>query len=301
MRKLNFGSLNIDHSYRVSHIVSPGETIAAESLTFTAGGKGLNQSIALAKSGLPTYHAGSIGTDGNFLQDLLINSGVHVDFLQTVECLNGHAIIQVNDQGQNSIVIFGGSNQSVSKDQIDWTLEHFSSQDMVLLQNEISNVAYIAQRCMELNIPLAFNPSPISQELLDTFPFDAVRYLLVNETEAYEITHHTAPEKVAKSLLEKYPSIRLVMTLGGDGAYYADREQVIRQDAFPLEAVDTTGAGDTFSGIFLGLIGQGWDCGKALCFGCAAAAIAVTRSGAAAAIPSMEQIEDFLSQRCVCI
>ena len=150
---------------------------------------------------------------------------------------------------------------------------------------------------MELNIPLAFNPSPISQELLDTFPFDAVRYLLVNETEAYEITHHTAPEKVAKSLLEKYPSIRLVMTLGGDGAYYADREQVIRQDAFPVEAVDTTGAGDTFTGIFLGLIGQGWDCGKALCFGCAAAAIAVTRSGAAAAIPSMEQIEDFLSQR----
>ena len=96
---------------------------------------------------------------------------------------------------------------------------------------------------MELNIPLAFNPSHISQELLDTFPFDAVRYLLVNETEAYEITHHTAPEKVAKSLLEKYPSIRLVMTLGGDGAYYADREQVIRQDAFPVEAVDTTGAG----------------------------------------------------------
>lgn len=297
MRILNFGSLNIDHIYRVTHIVSPGETLAASSLSFAAGGKGLNQSIALAKSGLATYHAGCIGTDGQSLAQILSQSGVRLDYLEKVDSVNGHAIIQVNDQGQNSIVIFGGSNQAITKEQVDRTLADFTSQDMVLMQNETSMVCYIAQRCKELGIPLAFNPSPISQEMLDQFPFDAVSYLLVNETEAYDITGEREPQKVAAALLAKNPNMKLVMTLGGDGVYFADAASSIRQDAFHVDAVDTTGAGDTFTGFFLGLIMQGKNCAEALRYACAAAAIAVTKPGAAPAIPTLETVEEFLTSQ----
>lgn len=297
MRILNFGSLNIDHIYRVTHIVSPGETLAASTLSFAAGGKGLNQSIALAKSGLKTYHAGCIGTDGQPLAQILSQNGVMLNYLEKVDSVNGHAIIQVNDQGQNSIVIFGGSNQAITKEQVERTLSDFTSEDMVLMQNETSMVCYIAQRCKELGIPLAFNPSPISQELLEKFPFDAVTYLLVNETEAYDITGEHEPEKVAATLLARNPQMRLVMTLGGDGAYYADAGSAFRQEVFRVNAVDTTGAGDTFTGFFLGLMMQGRSCAEALHYACAAAAIAVTRFGAAPAIPALEEVEVFLASR----
>ena len=295
MRILNFGSLNIDHIYRVTHIVSPGETIAASSLSFAAGGKGLNQSIALSKSGLPTYHAGCIGTDGMMLRQILADSGVKLDYLRPVDSVNGHAVIQVNDNGQNSIVIFGGSNHAITKEQVDQTLADFTPGDMVLMQNETSMVSYIAQQCKEAGIPLAFNPSPISSALLEEFPFDAVSYLLVNETEAYDITGCRKPEEVADVLLQKYPSMQLVMTLGSDGVYYADKQQRLHQSGFPVEAVDTTGAGDTFTGFFLGLIMQNRSCQDALRYACAAAAIAVTRPGAAPAIPSLEEVETFFA------
>lgn len=297
MKILNFGSLNIDHIYRVSHIVSPGETIAAANLSFAAGGKGLNQSIALAKSGMATYHAGCIGTDGGSLEQTLLDAGVKLDYLQKVDCVNGHAIIQVNDQGQNSIVIFGGSNQAITKEQVDQTLAQFSSEDMVLMQNEINLVSYIAHKCKELGIPLAFNPSPISQEMLESFPFDAVTYLLVNETEAFDITGCQEPKDVAAALLGKYPQMKLVMTLGSKGVYYADSQGELFQSAFPVKAVDTTGAGDTFTGFFLGRIMQGYPCQDALRCACAASGIAVTRPGAAPSIPELSEVESFLQSR----
>lgn len=300
MRMLNFGSLNIDHIYRVDHIVAPGETIAASSLSLAAGGKGLNQSIALAKSGLPTYHAGCIGTDGGPLEQLLIQNGVQTDYLRHTNAVTGHAIIQVNDQGQNSIVIFGGSNHAITAEQVDNTLADFTSEDMVLLQNETSMVGYIARQCAELNIPLSFNPSPLSPELRENFPFDAVSYLLVNETEAYGITGQREPERVAEFLLNKYPKMKLVMTLGGNGAYYADSSGAIHQDAYTVQVVDTTGAGDTFTGFFLGLVMQGKPYAEALRYACAAAAIAVTQQGAAPAIPVLDTVEDFLSARQQC-
>lgn len=297
MRILNFGSLNIDHIYRVAHIVAPGETVAASSLSFAAGGKGLNQSIALARSGITTCHAGCIGTDGGSLKQLLDSNGVLTDYLERADTVNGHAVIQVNDQGQNSIVIFGGSNQAITKEQVDRTLADFTPEDMVLIQNETSMVSYIARRCRALGIPLAFNPSPISPELLEQFPFEAVSYLLVNETEAYDITGQREPDRVAEFLLSRYPGMKLVMTLGGDGAYYASADTRLWQAAFPVNAVDTTGAGDTFTGFFLGLVMQGRQCREALRYACAAAAIAVTKEGAAPAIPPLDAVEDFLAQR----
>ena len=290
----NFGSLNIDHIYRLPHIVSPGETLAAEALSFAAGGKGLNQSVALGMSGAETFHIGCIGSDGNWLRELLAEKGVNTDYVQQVETVTGHAIIQVNEAGQNSIVIFGGANRALTEAGVDQILAQVGINDLVLLQNETSCVSYIARRCMQLGIPLAFNPSPISQELLEDFPFEAVTYLLVNETEAKAITGTDIPADAADILLSKYPDLRLVMTLGSQGVYYRDRIATLMQPAFPVNAVDTTGAGDTFTGYFLGMLMQGRPCALALRYACAAAAIAVTRHGAAPSIPALAEVERFM-------
>lgn len=297
MRILNFGSMNIDHVYQVDHITAPGETIASSRLQFLPGGKGLNQSIALAKSGAETYHAGCSGTDAAILLELLKTSGVRLDYLRPVDQVNGHAIIQVNKDGQNSIIIYGGSNTAVTPQMVDEVLDQFSAENtMVLIQNEISQVAYIATKCQEKKIPLAFNPSPYSAEL-ETFPFEAVTYLLINETEGKQISGLRDPEQIVDFLLKKYPQMRVVLTLGGDGAYYADAGCRICQQAFRVKAVDTTGAGDTFTGFFLGLIMKGCKIEKALRYACAAAAISVTASGAATSIPTLEEVEAFLAER----
>lgn len=290
----NFGSLNIDHIYRLSHIVAPGETLAADTLSFAAGGKGLNQSIALAQSGAETFHVGCIGSDGIWLKELLAERGVRTDHVKQVEAVTGHAIIQVSKTGQNSIVIFGGANQAMTEEQVDSILAQATSDDLVLLQNETSCVPYIARRCAQLGIPLAFNPSPISQALLESFPFETVKYLLVNETEAAAITGTDIPEEAAEILLAKYPGLCLVMTLGSQGVYYRDQFMALTQPGFPVEAVDTTGAGDTFAGYFLGMITRGRTCAQALRYACSAAAIAVTRHGAAPSIPSLAEVEEFL-------
>ena len=290
----NFGSLNIDHIYRLPHIVTPGETLAASTLSFAAGGKGLNQSVALAQSGAETYHAGCIGSDGVWLKTLLEEKGVRTSHVRQVDTVTGHAIIQVTDEGENSIVIFGGANQALTETQADALLAQLTPDDLVLLQNETSCVSYIARRCKELGIPLAFNPSPISEQLLEEFPFDAVRYLLVNQTEAKAIAGTDLPEKAAQILLAKYPDLHLVMTLGSRGVYYRDRAETFTQPGFPVHAVDTTGAGDTFAGFFLGLISQGFPCPEALRYACAAAAIAVTRPGAAPSIPCLAEVKQFL-------
>jgi ribokinase len=297
MRVLNFGSLNIDHTYRVDHIAAPGETVAAESLSYAPGGKGLNQSIALARTGLPTFHAGCVGRDGQMLTDTLRDAGVHTDYLIPVEEINGHAVIQVSRDGQNCIFIHGGSNQSLTAEQAERILSGFIEDTVVLMQNETSQVAHIAEKCRELGIPLAFNPSPFTPDLTEGFPFDAVRYLLVNETEGQELSGGHTPDQIADILMRRYPEMHIILTLGSHGVYYAGPAGRIRQDAFIVDTVDTTGAGDTFTGFFLGLLLQGYQVSDALRHACAAAALSVTVAGAAPSIPQMEAVKAFLRER----
>lgn len=297
MSVFNFGSLNIDHIYHVDHFVTPGETIVASSSSCAPGGKGLNQSIALAKSGIPTFHIGCIGSDGGMLLDLLREAGVKTNFLKNVSQHNGHAIIQVDASGQNSIVICEGSNQAITVDQVDQTMRYIGPEDMVLLQNEISQVSYIANCCGEKNIPLAFNPSPFTPDILKCFPLQKVSYLFINENEGNQITGYSEPQKTADWLMKRYPDMRVVLTLGSNGVYYADAHQTISQKAFSVSAVDTTGAGDTFTGFFLGLVLQGKSIEEALQYACAAAAISVTKIGAAVSIPTTKEVEAFLKKQ----
>ena len=135
MKILNFGSLNLDYVYQVDHFVVPGETISADSMVINAGGKGLNQSVALARAGAPVCHAGCCGTGGEQLAALLKENGIDISCLYPVDTIQGNAFIQVTASGENSIVVFPGSNHCVTPEQIDQTLRRFGEGDYLLLQN----------------------------------------------------------------------------------------------------------------------------------------------------------------------
>ena len=155
MKVLNIGSLNLDHVYQVDHFVQPGETLSADASAINPGGKGLNQSIALARAGACVFHAGCLGTGGGSLKALLEENGVNTSWLKQVEELQGNAMIQVNKTGENCIILFGGSNQCITQRQVRETLSHFAEGDSELLKsfgsdNPLENSASFGQSTTRL-------------------------------------------------------------------------------------------------------------------------------------------------------
>lgn len=292
MHILNFGSLNIDEIYRVSHLVTPGETVSSVSLQVLAGGKGLNQSIALARGGAKVVHAGCIGDDGGFLRDALAKNGVDVSHLNVVDVPSGKAVIQVDDQGQNAILLYPGANRQMDAKYIRKVLSFYGPSDWILMQNEISGVEDVLHMAAERGMHVAFNPSPITSSLY-TLPLETVSILFVNEVEGAALSGATQPEVMLKLLREKYPRAAIVLTLGSAGAYYADKEQTIYQEAIPATAVDTTGAGDVFSGFLLAALTKGVCPKEAMYTASLAAALSITRPGASASIPTMDEVIEF--------
>lgn len=296
MNVLNFGSLNIDHVYHVTNIVRPGETISSHSLEYFCGGKGLNQSIALAKSGAHVYHAGKIGTDGTILKDTLIENGVNIDCLSQSTEVNGHALIQVDESGQNCIVLYGGSNLTITKEYVDSVLTSFDTDDIVLMQNETNCTSYIAEQCHKKGIKVVLNPSPISSELLSKFPFELVSMFLINQIEGTELTQKESPTEILDSLLEKYPESSFVLTLGKRGVIYKDKAHTFSHGIYKVPVVDTTAAGDTFTGFFLGCLSNGFDIPTSLKKASIASSLSVSKLGASSSIPMMEEVNKAESQ-----
>ena len=296
MKVLCFGSLNIDYTYRVDHFVGKGETLAAESLQVFSGGKGLNQAIALAHAGAETWMAGAVGEDGRFLLDELAAAGVrtdHVSILQQVR--TGNAIIQNDKTGDNCILLYGGANRAVTEAQADAALGHFCAGDWLLLQNEINQLPYIMRQAHARGMHIAFNPSPMEARVLD-FPLECIGLFLLNRVEAAQLAGQDgAADDLLRVLREKFPGAAVVLTLGEQGAVYADGEQTIRQAAYPAEAVDTTAAGDTFTGFFLASLLRGEGVPQAMALAARAAAIAVTRRGAAPSIPTLAELRTHLA------
>lgn len=287
MKILNFGALNIDYVYAVEEIVRGGQTISASELSRSMGGKGLNQSVALARAGARVYHAGCVGVDGGFLVDFLKENGVDTGFIRCVEAPTGHAMIQVDRQGQNCIIIYGGANKAITRAHIDEVMSHFDPEDAILLQNEINDVRYIAQKAREKGMTVILNPSPVTG--LDV-PLDCVDLFLLNELEAEEIFGGKTVEELTVKMRLACPKARFVLTLGEQGAVYVDREQTVAVPAMKIKAVDTTAAGDTFTGFFLNAYFSGAGIGEALKTAAKAAAIAVSRPGASPSIPHRSEL-----------
>lgn len=300
MKALNFGSLNIDFVYNVEHFVRSTETISSQSMAIFAGGKGLNQSVALAKSGIDTWHAGNIGEDGEFLAEILQKAGAHTDFISRLPGRNGHAIIQKQPNGQNCILLYGGSNRQNTRTQVDEVLSHFEKGDYLILQNEINEIAYIMERAHEKGMIIVLNPSPMDEKIF-TYPLEYVDYFLLNEIEAKDLTgFDVCTEKgeietdaLLDAVCSHFPNSKVVLTLGEYGSIYKDEKQKIHQPIVTVPVVDTTAAGDTFTGFFIGSIAKGLSPKEAMQIAAKASAIAVSRQGAAPSIPELNEVYDF--------
>lgn len=279
MKVLNFGSLNIDHVYRVIEFVRPGETISALSYARFAGGKGLNQSIALARAGMNVLHAGRIGTDGLFLKELLVSNGVDCSTLVVSgDEPSGHAVIQVSEAGENCIVLFGGANHHISETQIRDSIGKMAPGDFLLLQNEISGMAEILREAAAHGLRIFFNPAPMNRSVFG-YPLELVDTFIVNETEG--------------DALGALPGKNVLMTLGAEGARYypADGSPAVSVPAAHVEKVaDTTAAGDTFIGYFLAETADGASPERAMKVAAQASALCVSRPGAAASIPKRGEL-----------
>ena len=289
MNVVNFGSLNIDHVYAVDHFCRAGETIHTKSYTQNAGGKGLNQSIAVSRSGQKVHHAGLLGPEGAQLAELLSGSGVDLRYLKHTDVPQGHAVIQVQPDGQNCIFLYGGSNQAVTPQEIDGVLMQLNAGDYLLLQNEIANLTYLLRAAARRGLRVVLNASPISDELLNA-DLSGVDWLVVNEIECAAMAGCGDAQAGYETLKQRYPSLGILLTLGSEGSVSWKDGTEVRQCAYPVKAVDTTGAGDTFMGYFVGCLAQGMERQTAMQYASMASAISVTRPGAAASIPLMDEV-----------
>jgi len=286
---VNLGSLNIDRVFRVAHIAAPGETIAAESLEVFAGGKGLNQSIALARAGARVYHAGKIGPDGGWLLDKLAADGVDVRRVQVGDGPTGQAIIQVDRAGENSILLWPGANAEITPEEVDAALSDVPRGAWLLVQNETSSVDYAIRRAKGLGLHVACNPAPLDDRAAN-YSLDLVDLLCVNQIEGRALSGRDAPDDIAAALAERLPRAEVLVTLGAAGVVYRQGSLALAEPAPQVAVCDTTAAGDTFLGYFLAGRLAGDDPRRALARACRAAALAVTRRGASDSIPQAAEV-----------
>ena len=285
MKVLNFGSLNIDYVYDVDDFVKKGETISSKDLNVFCGGKGLNQSVALAKAGAEVYHAGMIGEDGKFLLDLLKEAGVNIDNVVIRDDIRtGNAIIQRNKSG---------ANRSITKDYVDRVLSGFEKGDYIVLQNEISELPYIVENAHKIGMKIVLNPSPMDEKIKE-LNLDYVDYFLLNETEALKLSgmDEFDSKKCMKKLISRFENAGILITLGDKGSIYSDGKINVEQSVVKTEVVDTTAAGDTFTGYFVSGILAGKEMKTVIKEATVASSITVSRIGAAPSIPDMKEVKE---------
>ncbi|MDR2179975.1 MAG: ribokinase [Synergistaceae bacterium] len=288
-RVLNIGSINIDYVYDVRHFVRPGETLSATALNIFPGGKGLNQSIALARAGASVFHAGRTGGDGRGMAELMERAGVNVDRVDSSGTNTGHAIIQVDGKGENCILLFGGANRELDRAYIDRAFSGFGKGDFLVLQNEVNEIAYMMESAAARGLYLVFNPAPFSPEVA-RYPLDRVDCFVLNEIEGNGLSGKDKPEEILNEMRSRFPRASVVLTLGGDGALYKDANEVLGHGVYEVKVVDTTAAGDTFLGYFIASLAADKPIAEALRLASIASSLAVSRKGASSSIPTLSEV-----------
>ena len=286
---INFGSINIDHVYRVPHLVKPGETLSSLDLVTGLGGKGANQSVAIARAGVSVAHVGRVFKGDTWAVALLASTGVDTDNIALIEGASGHAIIQVDDQGENAIVLHGGANQSFSIADIESALNHNQQARYLLMQNETNLLAETFELAQAKGIKIVLNPAPMTDNIKD-LPLAKLDTLIVNQGEAEALCGAADIDQMTQQMAALAPQTRVVVTLGGDGAMLLANGEVTHMNSPSVDVVDTTGAGDTFVGYFLAGVAEGMNDHDALQRACLAGSIAVTRQGAITAIPDRSEV-----------
>lgn len=289
MRIYSLGSVNIDYVYGVDHFVRAGETLSSAQMNIYPGGKGLNQSIAAARAGGAVLHGVVLGDNGAFLLETLSASGVDTSRIETVGGSCGHAIIQVDKSGQNSILLFPGTNYSVDKAYAQRFLRDAEAGDFLILQNEISALGEIMELAHEKKMQIALNPSPLGDNI-SKLPLQYVKWWFCNEIEGAALFGGENVDALTRNFLRQYPDANLILTLGKDGSIFVNRTQRIAQPIYPVQAVDTTAAGDTFAGYFIAAVAEGEEIAFAMDLAARASSITVSRPGASSSIPYRREL-----------
>lgn len=289
MKVYNFGSINIDEVYRVEDIVRPGETISSIGYYATLGGKGLNQSVALARSNSKVAHVGIINSKDKFIKDFLQAEGIDTEFIVESDEETGKAIIQVSSVGENSIVLSQGANHKFTKEMINQVFESIEQPAIILSQNETNNVDYMFKMAKKNNHKTILNMAPINKASKD-IDLNNIDYLIVNEIEGEGLIGESDPEIMLDKFIKAYPRLNIVLTLGEKGVMYRSATENYKVAALKTDVVDTTGAGDTFVGYFInGLLEKSMpDCLK---FANTASSIAIGVLGASDSIPKKGDVE----------
>ena len=219
----------------------------------------------------------------------LQSEGVDVESIRIGSAPTGHAIIQVDASGENSIIVYGGANRELSSNHLEEACSSLEEADWVLIQNEINGLENLMRLAFERGSRIIFNPSPMQESVLE-LPLEKVDTFLINRSEGEALSRESDPERIVQELKLRFPEATLVLTLGDQGVLYADPGQEIRVAAHPANVIDTTGAGDTFAGYFLASQLEGTGTEEALQRACRASALCVSRPGAAASIPRRSEL-----------
>ena len=282
----NLGSINADMIYAVPHLPGPGETLSADQLDRFLGGKGANMSVAAARAGARTAHIGAVGPDGRWARDRLTEYGVDTRHIAEVEVPTGHAIIAVDADGENNIILFPGSNHTISRDQLGQALSSASQGDLLVMQNETNLQVEAARMGRELGLTVCYAAAPFRAEAVqDVLPY--LDFLILNEIEAEQLREATGQD------VSDLDVQHVIVTLGSKGARYHLRgAEVSEFPAHKVQAVDTTGAGDTFTGYVLAGMDRGMPLAQAIAQANRAAALMVTRHGTADVIPDLKEVRE---------
>lgn len=294
----NYGSINLDHVYRVPHLVAPGETLASHDYSVGLGGKGANQSLAMARAAGSISHWGRLGQQDAWARDTLYRAGVDVERVTLLDGPSGHAIIQVDDQGENAIILFPGANHGTTQQELAELVATTQPGDWLLLQNECSGLETLIPLAVEHGLKVAFNPAPMDNNVA-RLPLHLCSLLFVNRTEAALLVGlpvESRAQDLLDALAQRLPETEIVLTLGGEGAWHQQHGMCRHQPALPVVAVDTTAAGDTFIGYYLAALQAGSSVDDCLRHAATAAALGVQRSGAAESIPTLDEVQRALQQ-----
>jgi ribokinase len=286
MTIFNLGSINIDHFYRLPHLPAPGETLAATDYRVGLGGKGANQSAAAAKAGATVVHIGAVGPEGGWTVDRLKGWGVQTDAIARIDTPTGHAIITIDAQGENAIVLFPGANQALPFSVVEQALSTAQPGDILMLQNETAHQTLAAKLARSKGLRVIYSAAPFDVDAVKAI-LKYVSILAVNAVEADQLC------AALGVTLDDLDVPELLVTRGGDGAEWRGGGKTVTAPPIKVDPVDTTGAGDTFAGYFAAGRDAGMTPAEALALAGAAASLKVTRRGTADAIPTRDEVEAF--------
>lgn len=283
----NLGSINADNFYHLPHLPKPGETLAATRFEQGLGGKGANMSVAAARAAARISHIGAVGPDGRWAIERLMEYGVDTNHIAILGAPTGHANITIDAAGENSIVLLAGANHAITDAMTGAALAEASPGDTLLMQNETNGQVFAAKTAKTLGLRVAYAAAPFSAEAVEAI-LGNIDLLVLNAVEATQLREATGRD------LDDLPVADVVVTLGAEGCHWVSVKGKTAQDfaAYAVTPVDTTGAGDTFTGYLVAGLDRGLEMEAAIDLALRAGALMVTRHGTADVIPDLKDIQD---------